>query len=65
MPSGAVTFVSQLYTGSISDKELTRKSGLLQLPWDDMEGNQSKNSVCYLEISYSTLDSVSLIILNN
>ena len=35
MPSGAVTFVSQLYTGSISDKELTRKSGLLQLPWDE------------------------------
>ena len=30
-PSGAVTFVSDLYPGSISDKELTRKSGLLQL----------------------------------
>ena len=29
-----------------------------------MEGDQSKNSVCYLEISYSTLDSVSLLILN-
>ena len=29
-----------------------------------MEGDQSKNSVCYLDISYSTLDSVSLLILN-
>lgn len=30
-PSGAVTFVSQLFPGSISDKELTRRSDLLQL----------------------------------
>lgn len=30
-PSGAVTFVSKLYPGSISDKELTRISGLLHL----------------------------------
>ena len=30
-PSGAVIFVSDLYPGSISDKELTRKSGLLHL----------------------------------
>ena len=30
-PSGAVTFVSDLYSGSISDKELTRQSGLLDL----------------------------------
>ena len=28
-PSGAVTFVSQLYDGSISDKELVAKSGIL------------------------------------
>jgi hypothetical protein len=31
LPSGAVTFVSKLYPGSISDKELTRRSGLLDL----------------------------------
>ena len=37
LPSGAVTFVSDLYPGSISDKELTRKSGLLQL----LESNDS------------------------
>ena len=30
-PSGAVIFVSKLYPGSISDKELTRQSGLLDL----------------------------------
>ena len=30
-PSGVVTFVSDLYPGSISDEELTRRSGLLEL----------------------------------
>ena len=30
-PSGAVTFVSSLYPGFISDKELTHRSGLLDL----------------------------------
>ena len=30
-PSGAITFVSKLFPGSISDKELTRKSGLIDL----------------------------------
>ena len=30
-PGGAITFVSKLFPGSISDKELTRKSGLLDL----------------------------------
>lgn len=30
-PSGAVTFISNLFSGSISDKELTRKSGILQI----------------------------------
>jgi len=30
-PSGAITFVSSLYSGSISDKELTRQSGILAL----------------------------------
>jgi hypothetical protein len=30
-PSGAVIFISKLYPGSISDKELTRQSGLLDL----------------------------------
>ena len=30
-PSGAVTVVSTLYPGTISDKELTRQSGLLGL----------------------------------
>ena len=30
-PSGAVAFVSQLFSGSISDKQLTRQSGVLDL----------------------------------
>ena len=30
-PSGAITFVSKLFPGSISDKEITRRSGLLDL----------------------------------
>ena len=30
-PGGAITFVSKLYPGSISDKMLTKKSGLLDL----------------------------------
>ena len=30
-PSGSVTFVSQLYTGGISDKEITKHSGILTL----------------------------------
>lgn len=30
-PHGAITFVSSLYTGSISDREITRCSGILEL----------------------------------
>ncbi|CAH3172784.1 unnamed protein product [Porites lobata] len=30
-PHGAVTFISSLYQGSISDKEITRRSGILSL----------------------------------
>ena len=35
-PSGAITFVSQLYPGSASDKEIVLKSGTLETSlWDD------------------------------
>lgn len=34
-PDGAVTFVSPLATGCVSDKELVRKSGFLLLPFED------------------------------
>ena len=30
-PTGVCTFVSNLYTGGISDQEITRRSGLLDL----------------------------------
>ena len=33
-PSGALTFISQLYTGCISDKEIVRRSGFVGLPFD-------------------------------
>ena len=35
-PGGAVTFISQLYTGSTSDWEIVR-SGFLNLPFDDKD----------------------------
>ena len=34
-PGGAVTFVSQLYTGSISDREIVIRSGFLKLPFQN------------------------------
>jgi len=36
-PGGAITFVSQLYTGSISDREIVRRRGLLDLPFQDKD----------------------------
>ena len=30
-PGGAITFISQLYTGSISDREIVKRSGLLDV----------------------------------
>ena len=33
-PGGAITFISQLYTGHISDREVVQRSGLLQMPFD-------------------------------
>lgn len=34
-PAGHISFISQLYTGNISDKEITERSGFLDLPFDD------------------------------
>ena len=36
-PGGAVTFINQMYTGSISDREIVRRSGLLNLPFDEKD----------------------------
>ena len=32
-PGGAITFISQLYTGHISDREIVMRSGFLNLPF--------------------------------
>ena len=34
---GAITFISQLYTGSISDREIVVRSGLLDLPFQEKD----------------------------
>ena len=36
-PAGAVTFISQLYTGSISERSIVERSGILDLPFDDKD----------------------------
>ena len=33
-PAGHITFISELYTGSVSDREITMRSGFLDLPFD-------------------------------
>ena len=33
-PGGAISFISQVYTGNISDREIVIRSGLLELPFD-------------------------------
>ena len=33
-PGGAITFINQLYTGHISDREIVTTSGFLNLPFD-------------------------------
>ena len=36
-PSDAITFISQLYTGSISDREIVLRCGLLSQKFEDGE----------------------------
>ena len=36
-PGGAISFISQLYTGSISDREIVIRSGFLELPFDESD----------------------------
>ena len=36
-PGGGITFISQLYTGSISDREIVVRSGLLDLPFQEKD----------------------------
>ena len=34
-PNGCITFLSQLYTGSISDREITERCGILKMSYQD------------------------------
>lgn len=36
-PGGAITFISQLYSGCISDREIVIRSGFLDLPFQDKD----------------------------
>ena len=36
-PGGGITFISQLYTGSICDREIVVRSGLLDLPFQEKD----------------------------
>ena len=49
-PSGAIRFVSKLFPGSISDKQLTLKSGILDLsePGDSVMADKGFNIEEYL-----------------
>lgn len=38
-PKGSITFVGQLYTGTISDKEMVERSGFLTLPFEQGDSN--------------------------
>ena len=42
-PGGAITFISQLYTGSISDREIVARSGFLDLPFEDNDSVMADN----------------------
>ena len=35
--SGAITFISELYAGSISDREIVERSGILDLPFNEAD----------------------------
>ena len=42
-PSGSLTFISQLYTGSVSDREITERCRILKMPFqagDTCDGRQ-------------------------
>lgn len=44
-PDGYITFLSSLFTGCISDKELVKKSGFLDLPFDDNDSVMADKSL--------------------
>ncbi|XP_073249621.1 uncharacterized protein [Porites lutea] len=52
-PKGFFTFIGQLYTGSISDREMVEGSGFLSLPFS--KGDMDKFEVCLRKVTFSHL----------
>ena len=52
-PKGFFTFIGQLYTGSISDREMVEGSGFLSLPFS--KGDMDKFKVCLRKVTFSHL----------
>ena len=51
-PGGATTFISQLYTGSISDREIVRRSGLLDPPFKDKDSIMANKGFAISDLLY-------------
>jgi len=45
-PKGFFTFIGQLYTGSISDREIVERSGFLKLPFSDGDSFMADKNPC-------------------
>jgi len=65
-PSGSPVFISNLYTGSISDKDITKQSGILELleKGDDCMADKGFNIKDLLELIGVTLNIPPFLFLN-
>ena len=54
-PAGHISFISQLYTGSISDRDITERSGFLDLPFDDNDSVMADKRLHHSRLIYYQL----------
>ena len=54
-PAGHISFISQLYTGSIYDREITERSGFLDLPFDDNDSVMADKRLHHARLIYYQL----------